>query len=48
MNNTRSYSAEYPEEHWSYLGPGFMIEAEGCGLVYLDEPDEDLVLTGRS
>jgi hypothetical protein len=48
VNDTRSYSAGYPEEHWSYLGKGFMIEARGWGLVYLNEPDEDLVLTGRS
>lgn len=45
---SRSFSAEYPEEQWSYLGRGFMIETERYGLIHLDEADEDLVLIERA
>ncbi len=46
--NTRSFSDAYPEEEWSYLERGFMIEAEGYGRVLLDEADEDLILIERA
>ena len=45
---TRSFSTEYPEDQWSYLEEGLMIEAEGYGLVHLVEPDEDLILVDRA
>ena len=46
--DTRSFSAEYPEKEWSYLGRGFMIDAAGYGLVHLEAADEDLVLVERA
>ncbi len=46
--DTRSYSAEYPEEQWAYLERGFMITAEGFDLLFQEEADEDLVLIARA
>ena len=46
--DTRSYSAEYPGEQWSYLERGFMVDAEGYGLVFHEEADEDLILIARA
>lgn len=45
---TRSYCDEYPEEDWSFLGRGFMIETEAHGLIHQDEGDEDLILVERA
>ncbi len=43
------YDDANPDEDWSYLGRGFLIEAEGYGRVHLhcDEQNEDLILLGR-
>jgi len=45
---TRSFSDEYPEEHWGYLAEGFMVETEKYGLILFDEADEDLTLIERA
>jgi len=46
--DTRSYSPEFPEQEWSYLGSGFMVDVEGVGLIHEDEADEDLKLVARA
>jgi len=42
--DTHEYSREYPREHWAYLKTGIMIDTTELGLVYYNEPDEDLLL----
>jgi hypothetical protein len=44
---TRAFAAEYPSEHWSYLGRGFMIEYDRAALVFAHSADEDLELVAR-
>jgi len=44
---TGSFSPEYPEEQWSHLDAGFMVETRAYGLILLDEADEDLMLVER-
>lgn len=42
------YTPEHPEDAWSYLQKGVMIDFAGIGLVYYDdEVEEDAVLISR-
>jgi hypothetical protein len=34
-------------EEWEYLGPGILVDAEGMGLVYEEDPDEETILIKR-
>ena len=34
-------------EEWEYLGPGILVEAEGMGLVYEENPYEETFLIKR-
>ena len=42
------YSPEFPAEHWSHYGTGFMIQCDSMGLVMLKESDEDLELIAHA
>jgi hypothetical protein len=42
--DTDEYSASYPKDQWSYLKKGIMVESKKMGLVYHEEPDNDMVL----
>jgi len=41
------YSAEAPEEQWSYLKKGVMIKFPKFGLIHYDKPEPDLALIAR-
>lgn len=43
-NSLRLYTEKFREEHWSYLGEGFMVEYDIMGWVYYSKVDEDLEL----
>ena len=41
------YTAEYPEEHWSYLQRGVLIDSNKGGLIHYIEPEDSFQLTAR-
>ena len=41
-------AAGFKAEEWSYLKSGFMLQAEGMGLVHYSEPDNELLLIRRA
>lgn len=43
----RAYTEKYPEEVWSYLQVGILIETVEKGLMLYDEADEDLEIMGE-
>ena len=44
VNPSNQYSNGYPKENWNYLKNGFGVETKKNGLIFQEEPDEDLVL----
>jgi hypothetical protein len=45
--DSEEYSSEYPKEHWQYLKRGVMIDTEVAGLIYYEEPEEEMELLAR-
>ena len=43
-----AYSHGHPEEQWSYLGKGVMIEFPRYGLIHYESPDPGLELVARA
>ncbi len=41
-------SPGYSVSEWEYLGPGILVEADGMGLVYENDPDDETVLISRN
>ena len=41
------YTPEYPEEHWSYLRRGVLIDSNKGGLIHYTEPEDSFRLTAR-
>jgi len=41
-------SSEFDATEWSYLGTGFMLRAEGMGLVHYPAADDELLLVARA
>lgn len=37
--DTGEYSEEYPENEWSYLKTGVLIDTEEAGLVHFSDPE---------
>jgi len=44
--DTKQFTAEY-SEFWAYLEKGCLVKTKAMGLVYYQEPDEDLILKSR-
>ena len=42
------FSATYPQEAWSYLRHGFMIQESDGTLIFVDQPDACIQLVGRN
>ena len=40
-------SANHKLSDWEDLGPGILVDAEGMGLVYEEDPDDEVVLVAR-
>ena len=38
----------FTAEDWSYLESGFMLQAEGMGLVHYSQPDDELIFVRRA
>jgi hypothetical protein len=45
--DTGEYSASCPEEEWSYLKQGIIVDFPSYGLIHYTEPDADLRLVAR-
>ncbi len=45
--DTKQFSEDYPEEGWSYLEKGCLIETKEMGLLHYPEADEDLIFKKR-
>lgn len=41
------YTAEYPEEHWSYLRSGVLIDSNKTGLIHYTELEDSFELVER-
>lgn len=46
--DTGRYSERYPEEDWSYLKDGALVEAPAFGLVHCTGSDHDFTLLRRN
>jgi hypothetical protein len=42
------YSSEYPEDEWSYLVEGLLIETDQVGLLHYPKMGDDVTLIART